>query len=213
MNGPQEALLAQLANGLIFSGNIGRDVMTFLKHHGCPKTADHSAQVAAEAKRLARRFGENEAQAEAAGWLHDASAIFPPADRVAVARTFKVPVLPEEKILPMIIHQKLSVVLARDIFEVGDQEVLSAIGCHTTLKANATPLDKVLFVADKIAWDQAGLPPYLADLLAGLEKSEKALDEATLVYIRYLRDRRQTLKVVHPWLREAYEQLSGARWA
>ncbi|EJW16375.1 hydrolase (HAD superfamily) [Paenibacillus alvei DSM 29] len=64
----------------------------------------------------------------------------------------------------MIIHQKLSKVMARDIFGITDNEVLDAVGCHTTLRANATQLDLVLFVADKIAWDQQGTPPYLKEL-------------------------------------------------
>jgi hypothetical protein len=57
------------------------------------------------------------------------------------------------------------------LFGVADEGILSAVGCHTTLRAGASPLDKVVFVADKIAWDQAGPPPFLADLQAGLDRS------------------------------------------
>lgn len=198
--------LTELTDGLIFSGHIGRDVATFLGHHGCPETARHSAQVAAEAKRLATQVGEDETRAEVAGWLHDVSAVFPVAERIEVAQALEVDILPEEKIFPMIIHQKLSVVLARDLFGVKDEGILSAIGCHTTLKAKASKLDKVLFVADKIAWDQPGRPPYLDELLKGLDIS---LEAAALAYLRYLWERRATLKVIHPWLRAAYQQLSG----
>lgn len=63
----------------------------------------------------------------------------------------------------MIIHQKISKEMARDIFNIMDQEILDAVGCHTTLKKNSTILDKVLFVADKIEWDQIGEPPRLRD--------------------------------------------------
>jgi HD superfamily phosphohydrolase YqeK len=101
----------------------------------------------------------------------------------------------------------LSVVLAREVFGVRDETVLSAIGCHTTLKAGASHLDKVVFIADKIAWDQPGQPPYLDELLAGLERS---LDEGVFVYINYLWAQRATLKVVHPWLVDAYEALKPA---
>ncbi|OLF95341.1 Hydrolase (HAD superfamily) [Bacillus licheniformis] len=34
----------------------------------------------------------------------------------------------------MIIHQKLSKVMARDLFQVADEDILNAIECHTTLK-------------------------------------------------------------------------------
>lgn len=198
--------LTELTDGFTFSGHIGYDTAAFLRHHGCPETAGHSAQVAAEAKRLAKQMGEDETRAEVAGWLHDVSAIFPAAERIEAAQALEVDILPEEKIFPVIIHQKLSVVLARDLFGVHDEGILSAIGCHTTLKAKASKLDKILFVADKIAWDQPGRPPYLDELLKGLDIS---LDAAALVYLRYLWERRATLKVIHPWLRAAYQQLSG----
>src|SRR6266536_732482 len=105
----------------------------------------------------------------------------------------------------MIIHQKLSRVLASEVFGVHDVLVLDAVECHTTLRANATQMDKVLFVADKIAWDQEGIAPYHHKLLAALEQS---LDHAVFVYLKYLWTRRHTLKVFHPWARDAYLQMS-----
>ena len=83
----------------------------------------------------------------------------------------------------MLVHQKLSVPIARQVFSVDDAEVLSATECHTTLKANASLTDKIVFVADKIAWDQPGEPPYLDDLLNGLESS---INAAALVYLEHL---------------------------
>jgi HD superfamily phosphohydrolase YqeK len=67
-------------------------------------------------------------------------------------------------------------------------------------------LDKVVFVADKLAWDQPGVAPYHAEMSVALGRS---LDEAALVYLRYLWQRRASLRVVHPWLRDAYLQMSG----
>jgi predicted HD superfamily hydrolase involved in NAD metabolism len=198
-------LLVQLIDGIQLTGDMRTDMQTFLIYHGCPKTAGHCGWVAAEAKRLAARFGVDESQAEIAGWLHDISAVFSHGQRPQIARQLGVEVLPEEDEVPMIIHQKLSVVVARDIFGVMDEAVLSAIGCHTTLKAKASVLDKVVFVADKIQWDQSGNPPYLAGLLSALEQS---LDQAALYFLEYLWQRRDTLPVVHPWFVEAYRQLS-----
>ena len=105
----------------------------------------------------------------------------------------------------MIVHQKLSVEIAREIFGVADEKVLSAVGCHTTLKAKASILDKVVFVADKIAWDQEGKPPYLDPMLAALETS---LDAGALAYLSYLWEQRDQLKVVHPWMKDAYLELA-----
>ncbi|MGI8856174.1 MAG: HD domain-containing protein [Thermomicrobiales bacterium] len=199
------ALLSSLRGNLPLTGDAARDVPTFLIHHGFPETAKHGAAVAREARQLALRAGADAVAAERAGWFHDVSAVFPNAERIAIARTLGVAVLPEEITFPMIVHQKLSAVLARDLFGERDVAVLSAVACHTTLKADATTLDTVLFVADKIAWDQPGSPPYLGDLLAALYRS---LDAAALVYLHYLWERRETLGVIHPCFRDAYRQRS-----
>lgn len=179
----------------------------FLTGRGFPRTAGHCAAVAAEARRLAARFGEEPARAEAAGLLHDISAPIPEAERIATAEAWGLEVLSEELAYPMIIHQKLSAVIAREAFGVTDAGVLSAIGCHTTLKAGASRLDKIVFVADKIAWDQPGDPPYLADILVALERS---LDAAAFCYLDSLVQRRATLRVVHPWMLAAWGELAIA---
>jgi HD superfamily phosphohydrolase YqeK len=33
-------------------------------------------------------------------------------------------------------------------------DILDSISCHTTLKANPAKLDMLLFISDKIKWDQ-----------------------------------------------------------
>ena len=196
--------LARLTQSFTPTGHLRRDVATFLTLHHQAHTAGHVAQVAAEAKRLAEHFGANVAEAEVAGLLHDISAVIPNEERIAAAHAFGIEVLPEEAAFPMIIHQKISVVLARELFGVTASAPLSAIGCHTTLKADASLLDKVVFLADKIRWDQAGEPPYLAELHQALERS---LDHAVFCYLDYLWQRRTTLRVIHPWLVAAHHQL------
>ena len=201
-------ILVKLAAGIVLTGDTAQDVVAFLKYHDCPRTAFHSAEVAAEASRIAATVGVEPACVAQAGWLHDISAVIPAEARVAVAEALDIPILPEERALPMILHQKLSVILARDLFDVTDTAVLSAIGCHTTLKAGASALDKVVFVADKLAWDQPGEPPYRAALEAALAQS---LDAAVCVYLCYLWERRASLAVVHPWLAAAHAHFCGAQ--
>ena len=167
-------------------------------------TAEHSRRVAVESGRIAALVGANRAQAEAAGWLHDVSAVFAQARRAEIARQLGLDVLPEEDAYPMIAHQKLSAVLARAVFGIADEAVISAVGCHTTLKAGAGVLDKVLFVADKVEWDGAGVSPYRAAMLAALERS---LDQAARYYLHALWERRERLPVLHPWLAAAHREL------
>jgi predicted HD superfamily hydrolase involved in NAD metabolism len=197
-------ILLQLGAGLQLSGDAAHDVPVFLIYHGRPDTAKHCGAVAAEARRIAALVGADLDSAEIAGWLHDISVIIPSEQRAVIAEQLGIDVLPEEAIFPMIIHQKLSAVLARGLFQIEDAAILSAVGCHTTLKVGATMLDKVLFVADKLAWDQPGHAPFHDQMRAALGRS---LDQAALVYLSYLWEQRTRLKVLHPWAQAAYIEL------
>ncbi|MGW5983623.1 bis(5'-nucleosyl)-tetraphosphatase (symmetrical) YqeK [Bacillus mycoides] len=186
------------------TGKIENDIKAFLLKYNKEFTYKHSIRVANEARKIAEIFYEDEEKAAIAGCLHDISAIFPNEERSAVAEEFGIEILQEEREFPMIIHQKLSSVIAKEIFKIEDEEVLNAISCHTTLHKHATKMDLVLFIADKLEWDQIGTPSYLIEIKKGLEKS---LEHAAFVYISYLWERKDTLKVIHPWLEEAYWHL------
>jgi HD superfamily phosphohydrolase YqeK len=83
--------------------------------------------------------------------------------------------------------------------------LLGVVVSRPSPKPETWLLDTVVFVADKIAWDGVGDPPYLADLLAALDRS---LPHAALCYLEYLWARRTTIPVVHPWFAAALQQLT-----
>ena len=197
-------LLAALAAPVPISGDIARDATAFLLHPSAQHTIGHSARVAAEARDLATRCRLEPTAAATAGWLHDISTVIPNEARIAYAEAWRIEVLPEERQVPMIIHQKLSAYMAEQLFGVRDAAILSAIGCHTTLKAGASSLDQVVFLADKLKWDGQGDPPYLADLEQALHNSVEA---ACAWFVRYLWERRATLLVIHPWLAAAHAEI------
>jgi HD superfamily phosphohydrolase YqeK len=136
--------------------------------------------------------------------LHDVSAVFPKGDRLEVSKALGLDILSEEETVPMLLHQKLSVVLAREIFKIDDACILNAIGCHTTLKPDPSRLDLVVFVADKLGWDHKGAPPYKHTLEKALDTS---LEEAAWTYQNHLWHSGK-MKVIHPWMRESYFELS-----
>ena len=187
------------------SGNLREDIYNFLVNNGCPKTAEHCVRVGKEARKIAERYNANTDSAEIAGYLHDISAVYSNDVRIRVSHDLGIEVLPEEETFPMIIHQKISKEMARDIFNIKDQEILDAVGCHTTLKKNSTLLDKILFVADKIEWDQTGEPPYLHQIRQQLDLS---MNHAAFEYINFLWKQRDSLRVIHPWLKDAYYELN-----
>ena len=110
---------------------------------------------------------------------------------------------PAEKKYPFLLHQRISVIFAKEFFNIDDEDVLSAIGCHTTLKAHPSVYDMIVFLADKIAWDQQGEPPYLAMLEKDLEIS---LQKACFDFIE-MQWKEGRLLYPHQWIKEAYADL------
>jgi predicted HD superfamily hydrolase involved in NAD metabolism len=198
------SILLELTVDFNMRSDLRESVTAFLIHHQCPNTAHHCADVGAVAGDLAARFDVDRTAAQQAGWLHDVSAVFPKDERLAVSKALDLDILPEEEKVPMLLHQKLSVVIARDVFKIEDERILSAVGCHTTLKPDPSRLDMVLFVADKLGWDQKGEPPYKQTLESALETS---LDEAAWAYQHYLWHSGK-MNIPHPWMRESYLELS-----
>lgn len=197
------SILATLTAGFTPTGHIDQDVPRFLEGHIYPATARHCAAVAEEAARLAGHFNLDPQAAATAGWLHDISAVIG-TDWLGPAAELQVEVLPAELVYPNLLHQKISAIMARQIFGVTDPTVLSAIGCHTTLRPGASRLDMAVFVADKLRWDQPGQPPYAAQMQAALEGS---LERAAWVYLDYLWQKRAELVILHPWAEAAWREL------
>lgn len=182
--------------------NLQNKVQYFLFSRQCRKTYFHSIEVGDYAYQVGQKYLTNPEKVRVAGYLHDISAIYRNDQRLQAAREFHIEINGAEREFPIIIHQKLSRYIAQYYFNVVDNEILSAIECHTTLKKNYSTMDLVLFVADKVKWDQKGEPPYLPGLLAAMNDS---LEQAAYYYIDYILN--HDIKVIHPWLREAYEQL------
>jgi predicted HD superfamily hydrolase involved in NAD metabolism len=177
-----------------------------LNEYNMKQTVDHVKKVASMAVRLASDFNEDLERAETAGILHDLGVVIPNDRRIWACEDLGIELCEEEKKFPMLIHQKLSAAMAHLFFGLNDSAILSAVSCHTTLKKNPAPLDMILFLADKISWDQEGEPPYLSIIEKGLEIS---LEQGAFNFINYLMKNERKLAVVHPQLREAQTFFKG----
>jgi predicted HD superfamily hydrolase involved in NAD metabolism len=197
-------LLINISKNLGTIDNIPQCSNDLLNDYGKVIVAEHSKQVANEAKKLAMLFHEDCEAAEIASFLHDISVVIPRDMHIEIAEFLNLDVLSEERAFPLIIHQKLSSEIAKIVFGITDERVLNAICCHSTLKANPTKLDMILFIADKIKWDQGGIPPYNDLIQEGLEKS---LQDGVFAFLKYFYDNKSSLKVIHPWLVDAYNYL------
>lgn len=190
---------------IYLSGDVKTDIMAFLTVNGRQDTVSHCMSVAAASKKIALRFGLDEAIVSMSALLHDISLVMKPRDMLdyAINRNWEMDA--SEKKHPFLLHQRLSAVFARELFGIDDPLILSAVGCHTTLKKNPSAYDMVLFLADKLSWDQAGPPPFYDIVSSALEKS---IVHASLAYIDFALDAGMIL-VPHRWLRDARNWLQN----
>lgn len=116
-----------------------------------PKRYRHTKNVAGAARVLARRFGADADKAELAGWLHDIVKEKSREDLLQLlAQDAIIAGSTETRPLP-VWHGPAAAVYARHQLGVQDEEVLSAIACHTTGRVGMGLLDKVVFLADVIS--------------------------------------------------------------
>ncbi len=141
-----------------------------------PSRYKHSIGVMEAAGEMAQHFGADVKKAQIAGLLHDcAKNIDAPRAKKLCEKYGLVPdaVTTAE---PGLMHQLLGPAHAMSEFCVTDKEILDAIGCHTTGKAQMSLLDKILYLADFIEPNRADFP--------GLDKlrklCEKDIDTAML---------------------------------
>ncbi|MGZ9584013.1 bis(5'-nucleosyl)-tetraphosphatase (symmetrical) YqeK [Paenibacillus marinisediminis] len=193
---------------LVFTGDVKKDIHAFFSQNNDLRTLNHTLEVANEAIRLAKLFGLDSQKAECAALLHDISNVIPISRMLEVAERLSIEVLEEEYKYDRSVHQKLSRYMAQDIFEINDEEILSAIESHTTHKPNSNMTDKILFVSDKISWNLPGEHPYLHEMRE--EVNRLKIDQAVLIYLNHVWDQRNILKLVHPWLIKAREELVEA---
>ena len=195
--------IADLLTPTHTTNDIYDAVRALLLENGRPKTWVHVSAVADVCVEIGAAFSIPSEACRAAGLLHDVSAVVPAAEMLAYAESQGWTIDPAERAHPFLLHQRVSEVAARTRFGVTDEAVLTAIRCHTTLRAAPSSCDMALFLADKLAWDQPGEPPFRSEIERGLAVS---LEQACLNYIEYAVDHNMIL-TPHQWLLDALKRL------
>lgn len=170
------------------------------------KTLAHVLKVRDNALALAHKYVIDYEQAKNAALLHDISNLISQDKYIAIAEACDLEIFPAEREFPVLLHQRISRIVAVETFNILDKEVLNAINCHTTLRKSAPPLDKLLFLADKLSWDDKDTPAYMPLVR---KASEVSLDNGIKCYFENLMLDKSSLKAPHPWLLEAWEEIKS----
>ncbi|MBQ8374671.1 MAG: nicotinate (nicotinamide) nucleotide adenylyltransferase [Clostridia bacterium] len=109
-----------------------------------PNRRAHSVRVALLAAKRANSLKIPEKQAIQAALLHDC------AKNLSADSPYLEGFTPPKGVPPAVLHQYAGAFVAKTVLGVTDEEVLSAIECHTSGKVGMSKLDKLIFLADLV---------------------------------------------------------------
>ncbi len=150
------------------------------KKHLTSQRFYHSQCVAAEAARLARRYGADVEQARLAGILHDIMKDTPPEEQLKILGDSGIILTDMQRRTPKLWHSLCGAAYLEHTLGATDQAVLQAVRCHTGGRSGMTLLDKVLFVADYISADRDY--PGVEDMR---QAADRSLEEAMVEGIAF----------------------------
>jgi len=114
------------------------------------KRYNHTVGVRYTAQALAMCFDEDIEKAGYAGLLHDCAKYLSDEEMLLECRKHHIICSETEKFRPSLLHAKLGVCYARELYGVEDEQILSAIRWHTTGKPGMNNFEKIIFIADYI---------------------------------------------------------------
>lgn len=116
-----------------------------------PSRYVHSISVAKTARKLARAYGYDSHVARMAGLLHDWDKALLPDKLQQRVSDFGLDIAPEVvSDMPWVLHGPTAAAALRRDFPCFGEELFQAIDRHTVGAPNMTPLDMIVYVADKI---------------------------------------------------------------
>lgn len=108
----------------------------------------HSLGVMTTAFSLALTFHGDYEKATIAGLLHDCAKYMTGEEMLSECLLHGIPIKPVERLNPDLLHAKLGAFYAKNVYNIEDEDILSAITWHTTGRSDMSLLEKIIFVAD-----------------------------------------------------------------
>lgn len=157
----------------------------------------HTMGVMYTCAALAMAHGYDLKDAQAAGLLHDSAKCIPNKQKLKMCEEHKIPVTEFESTHPFLLHAKLGAYIAREKYDITNEEILTSITYHTTGRPGMSILEKIVYIADyiepmrdkapnlskirKLAFEDLDECMYeiLKDTLVYLDENPKDIDSTT----------------------------------
>lgn len=114
------------------------------------KRFEHTLGVAYTAAALAMCHDVDPIKAETAGLLHDCAKCLSDDKKIAVCKKNNMEINSVERRNPYLLHAKAGCCIAKNKFNIDDQDILNAIFNHTTGRPGMSTLEKIIYIADYI---------------------------------------------------------------
>lgn len=127
------------------------EMLTKLKATQHERRFNHTLGVVSEAERLAPKFGVDVQKAKLTALLHDCAKNLDEAtgeNFFVLCQKYGVKLDECAKNESALVHAFLGAAVAYKEYGIEDNEILEAIYYHTTARANMTPLEKLIYIAD-----------------------------------------------------------------
>ena len=178
---------------------IRRDVAVRLS----AKRWRHCQAVGETAATLAEQYRTDPSRALIAGILHDYAREIAPDELVRLALQYGIPVDEIEAEEPVLLHGPVGAAIAKERFDVVDEEILQSISLHITGAPGMPLLAKLVFLADFIEPGREHLAVAKARELAGIDLAGAML----FAYDAVMRHAAAGGYHLHPRTVAAYEEL------
>ena len=154
-------------------------IQTRLQQNLQPKRYQHTLGVAYLSASLAMCHGVSHRDALVAGLLHDCAKNYPEDWMLSECLRLELPLSLHEKRIPELIHAAYGAYLAREEYQITQEDILLAVRNHTLGRPDMTPVEQIVYLADYL---EPGRTQPTTPCLDDIRKiAFQNLDEATFL--------------------------------
>ena len=127
-----------------------KEIETILKEMLPERRLKHSLNVSKCAVKLSEIYKCDKQKAEIAGLVHDCAKYFTDEQIEDCVRKFNIELDSLEVNNIALSHSVIGSYVAKEVFNIDDEEIINAIKYHTTGRENMSLLEKIIYMADLI---------------------------------------------------------------
>ena len=174
------------------------------------KRYEHTLGVAYTAAALAMAYGADVQKAQIAGLLHDCAKCMDYHKLISICEKHQLGISEIERKNPYLLHAKVGSHIAKNKFDISEEDILQAILNHTTGRPEMSLLEKIIYIADYIEPNRLKAPNLSTIRRLAFKDIDKALKLILEDILSYL----DTLKSdIDPQTRLTYEYYMSLRGA